>query len=793
MCVVTVLGPSGLTSQEIQERLFHELTSTRWDDTPPSLPLSPSSSPVVVYGSDSENEEREQETKEIEPQHTVSHQEDTHTGITPDISDTVGSSGGMVSTNTTVSGAVGGGAGAVSGAVSGGAGAVSGGAGAVSGGTGAVSGGTGAVSGGAGAVSGGTGAVSGGTGAVSGGTGAVSGGAGAVSGGTGAVSGGAGAVSGGAGAVSGGAGAVSGGTGAVSGGTGAVSGKCEVGGGDGGDGASGEVGGGDSVNEPVLSGEGVGEREGETSAGVELSQQSPSEPEEGQTSQDGSEMATESTRSNSAVVQHPEGSPLHTVAEIERDREEEECVVINAESDGDEQPRERMDESFGENTESKEKRKDALRSRTKKERERVYRGREQMSRDEQKEKERESRKQSSKRGQIGEGRDGSSSACVELSQQSPSEPEEAQTSQSGGEMATDTENIDTTHSIERHTEGSPLLAVAEIERGREEEECVVINAESDGDEQPRERTDETLSEVAARDLPENKRSEKTGSKEKRKEVPKSRTNEVRDGANRERERGNKHEQRKSRKGKERESRERGRKHSSESSRRRQSGEREHYSRHSRSSKCSSEDRSRSRSPPRRFSDTIMESYCVRDKQHRSRLYSDDYSDTGLISPHGRRCGGERSPQRRSHGDRRRHRSRSRSRSREEEGRGREGDSRKREGDRRKRDRDSVGSELQAELSSIDEEIVKHKREVLQAMLRSERLQLLHRQLQGRDLPDDRHDKLGEPLAIDETTPTGEVVNELAELDRAIVDEKRRVLRVMKRIEEEAPSSDVDSS
>ena len=751
MCVVTVLGPSGLTSQEIQERLFHELTSTRWDDTPPSLPLSPSSSPVVVHGSDSENEEREQETTEIEPQHTVSLQEDTHTGITPDISDTVGSSGGMVSTNTTVSGAVGGGAGAVSG---------------------------------------GTGAVSGGTGAVSGGTGAVSGGAGAVSGGTGAVSGGAGAVSGGAGAVSGGAGAVSGGTGAVSGGTGAVSGKCEVGGGDGGDGASGEVGGGDSVNEPVLSGEGVGEREGETSAGVELSQQSPSEPEEGQTSQDGGEMATESTRSNSAVVQHPEGSPLHTVAEIERDREVEECVVINAESDGDEQQR---DESFGENTESKEKRKDALRSRTKKERERVYRGRERMSRDEQKEKERESRKQSSEGRQSGEGRESSSSAGVELSQQSPSEPEEAQTSQSSGEMATDTENIDTTHSIERHTEGSPLRAVAEIERGREEEECVVINAESDGDEQPRERNAETLSEVAAHDLPENKRSEKTGSREKRKEVPKSRTNEERDGANRERERGNKHEQRKSRKGKERESRERGRKHSSESSRRRQSGEREYYSRHSRSSKCSSEDRSRSRSPPRRFSDTIMESYCVRDKQHRSRLYSDDYSDTGLISPHGRRCGGERSPQRRSHGDRRRHRSRSRSRSREEEGRGREGDSRKREGDRRKRDRDSVGSELQAELSSIDEEIVKHKREVLQAMLRSERLQLLHRQLQGRDLPDDRHDKLGEPLAIDETTPTGEVVNELAELDRAIVDEKRRVLRVMKRIEEEAPSSDVDSS
>ncbi|CAI8054548.1 E3 ubiquitin-protein ligase Topors [Geodia barretti] len=48
-------GPAGLSSQEIQERLFHELTATRWDDSPPFLPLPSSpSSPILVHGSDSE-------------------------------------------------------------------------------------------------------------------------------------------------------------------------------------------------------------------------------------------------------------------------------------------------------------------------------------------------------------------------------------------------------------------------------------------------------------------------------------------------------------------------------------------------------------------------------------------------------------------------------------------------------------------------------------------------------------------------------------------------------------------
>lgn len=79
------------------------------------------------------------------------------------------------------------------------------------------------------------------------------------------------------------------------------------------------------------------------------------------------------------------------------------------------------------------------------------------------------------------------------------------------------------------------------------------------------------------------------------------------------------------------------------------------------------------------------------------------------------------------------------------------------------------------------------------MLKCERLKLLHRQLQGRDLLDDGgRSELGEPLVIDKTTPTGDVVKKLAELDRAIVDEKRRVLQVMKRIEEDTPA-DLDSS
>lgn len=100
--------------------------------------------------------------------------------------------------------------------------------------------------------------------------------------------------------------------------------------------------------------------------------------------------------------------------------------------------------------------------------------------------------------------------------------------------------------------------------------------------------------------------------------------------------------------------------------------------------------------------------------------------------------------------------------------------------------------LRKELSGLDREIVEQKREALRAMLRCERLKLLHRELRGKDLPEGELSSLGQPLVINETTPTGEVEQQLEELDRAIMDGKRRVLYIMKKMEEQAPQSD-DSS
>ena len=189
-------------------------------------------------------------------------------------------------------------------------------------------------------------------------------------------------------------------------------------------------------------------------------------------------------------------------------------------------------------------------------------------------------------------------------------------------------------------------------------------------------------------------------------------------------------------------------------------------------------------------DEGLDSYCVREKHHRTRLYSDDYNyrgskandDDGNIGSHKKI-------------------------KRTKEGLSLEtkqmsvvcdGSAKKHAGvcgeiTKHEQMRDSI---LHEELNTLDQEIVEHKREVLRAMLRSERLKLLHRQLRGEDLPADDselHHHVGKPLVIDETTPTKEMVQQLADLDRAIVDGKRQVLRVMKKIEEETPNSDVDSS
>ena len=179
-----------------------------------------------------------------------------------------------------------------------------------------------------------------------------------------------------------------------------------------------------------------------------------------------------------------------------------------------------------------------------------------------------------------------------------------------------------------------------------------------------------------------------------------------------------------------------------------------------------------------------EGYFAREKSHRSRLYSDDivYSKTAsefevrpssgkrMVDVDSAPTGSSRTIQASVHKPRR-----------------------KNLHARHSRNRDRESTKLHEELSSLDQEIAEHKREVLRAMLRSERLKLLHRQLRGEDLPGDELHSLRQPLVINETTPTGEVVQQLAELDRAIVDGKRRVLHVMKKMEEQTIGSDQDSS
>ena len=343
----------------------------------------------------------------------------------------------------------------------------------------------------------------------------------------------------------------------------------------------------------------------------------------------------------------------------------------------------------------------------------------------------------------------------------------------------------------------------------EEEECIVINAESEGEQSPQQRANETFGSIAAGSL------ETHGTKESSRRKPtatscprEGRVGEVsqskgqrgettkgkhRRGETKEKGRSKRSETTDRHKKRDRESteerhkeKEKGgresRKYPSKSRRRSISREYRHSrTRHDYSRSSSSDSdrehrvrdrRKRSRSP--RHVDADIEPYCVRDKSHRSRLYSDDYGNAGASSSG--RARGEPSSR---NGKRRERRRESESLL--------DGRSEK----RRVGNRESDGK-LKEELSSIDEEIVRHKREILRAMLRCERLKLLHRQLQGRDLPDDScSNELGKSPVIDERTPTGEVVKQLAELDRAIADEKRRVLQVMKRIEED--NSAVDSS
>ena len=103
--------------------------------------------------------------------------------------------------------------------------------------------------------------------------------------------------------------------------------------------------------------------------------------------------------------------------------------------------------------------------------------------------------------------------------------------------------------------------------------------------------------------------------------------------------------------------------------------------------------------------------------------------------------------------------------------------------------------LTEELSEVDRQIQDNKKELLKSMLRKERLELLQRNLHGEGsltsggvlsaavgcVLEDKHD-------VAKKT-TGEMERELELLNRAIVDGKKRLLRVMKKVEEDQLDDD----
>jgi len=115
--------------------------------------------------------------------------------------------------------------------------------------------------------------------------------------------------------------------------------------------------------------------------------------------------------------------------------------------------------------------------------------------------------------------------------------------------------------------------------------------------------------------------------------------------------------------------------------------------------------------------------------------------------------------------------------------------------------------LAQELNDLDVEIKENKKELLKSLLRRERLELLHRSLGGGQLHSDRGQSAQEHVHIEQmhvetglglsnysSTSTGEMVQELSNLDQAIMDGKKQLLRVLKRMEEEkAEEESIDSS
>lgn len=97
--------------------------------------------------------------------------------------------------------------------------------------------------------------------------------------------------------------------------------------------------------------------------------------------------------------------------------------------------------------------------------------------------------------------------------------------------------------------------------------------------------------------------------------------------------------------------------------------------------------------------------------------------------------------------------------------------------------------LRQEANAIDEEIRSSKRQLLKSVLRKERIELLHRNLHGKPVARGLSKKgfvVGGAGCSDRR-----LQDELVQLNEDIVSEKRRLLKVVKRMEEEKADSSSD--
>ena len=160
--------------------------------------------------------------------------------------------------------------------------------------------------------------------------------------------------------------------------------------------------------------------------------------------------------------------------------------------------------------------------------------------------------------------------------------------------------------------------------------------------------------------------------------------------------------------------------------------------------------------------------------HRSRLYSDKSWSESALSSH---TTTDKSKRLSSHTSR--------------NGKEREQWERENSGESRMCDE---SKQLAQELGELDRQIKDNKKDLLKSLLRKERLELLQKNLHGTESGDGSH-VVGPPV-LGENRPaatvpksTTDMEKELELLNRAIVDGKRQLLRVMKRVEEEQLDED----